>query len=119
MTQARIEQSLRADHVGDNEVLRSVDGPVDMGLSGEVDDHVVPGEHLVEQVPVADISMDEGVARVVGDGGEVRLVAGVGELVEHRHAGALVPEGVVGPGHQFANEMRADEARGPGDQVAH
>ena len=119
MTQARVEKGLRADHVGDDEVLRSVDGPVDVGFGGEVDDHVVPRKHLVEQVPVADVSVDEGVARVVGDGGEVRLVSSVGELVEHRHAGALVPERVVGSGHQFADEMRADEARGSGDQVAH
>lgn len=45
------EQVKRSDHVGLNEFAGAVDGPVDMGFCGEVDDGVgfVGGEDVVEE----------------------------------------------------------------------
>ena len=113
---AGIQQRLRADDIGDHEVLRARDRAVHVGLRREVDHDVVAGDHSVEDRPVADVALDEGIAGILRNGREIRRVAGVGELVEHGHAGNLGTEVAL---QQAAHIVRADEARSPRDQVSH
>nr|BFF13325.1 hypothetical protein GCM10025699_46280 [Microbacterium flavescens] len=112
-----VEQLLRAEHVGLDEDRGVPDRAVDVRLGGEVDDGVDLGEEPVEQGAVADVALDEGVARGVGDGGEVRLVARVGQGVEHDHLGAF--EARVGVFEGASDEVRADEAGAAGDEDFH
>ena len=92
-------------HVGAHELAGAVDGAVDVGLGGEVEDDVGRGlaQSVATDVAIADVALDEAVARVVGDGGEVVEIAGVGEPVVDDDLGlGLVFEQVV-------DEVRADE----------
>ena len=61
--QAGVEQRLGAEHVGHDEVGSAGDRPVDVGLGGEVDHRVVPGQGRVEHRRVADVAVDERVPR--------------------------------------------------------
>jgi hypothetical protein len=55
------------EDVGDDEVRRPGDRAVDVRLGGEVDDGVEARHEVVDQVDVADVALDEAVARGVGD----------------------------------------------------
>ena len=105
---ASLEQAEGALHVGAQERLGVRDGVVVVGLRRVVDDGVVPGDDAVEQLGVADVAHHE-LHAVLGQAGDVLWVAGVGELVEHRHvdAGAVVDHVV--------DEVGADEAAAAGD----
>ena len=111
-----IQQCLSADDIGDHEVLRPRDRAIHVSLRREIDHDIVAGHDLVQDRAVADVALDEGIARILRDGGQVRQVAGVGELVEHGHAGNLGTEAAI---EQTAHIVRADEARSPSDQVSH
>src|SRR5439155_676556 len=66
-----------------------------------------------DQLGVADVAVDEGVARIALDVLQVRRVARVGELVE-------VDDGVVGARREdVSNEVRADEAAPARDEQLH
>ncbi len=67
----RVQQYLGAPHVGADERRRLVDGPVDVGLRGEVNHGVVPAHHIVDQVLVTDVAEDEAQARIALDRSEV------------------------------------------------
>ena len=71
-----------------------MDAAVDVAFGGEVDHGArpVPGEERVEQRPVEDVALDEAVAGVAVERGQVLAVARVGEGVEvdHRLAGAAI-----------------------------
>ncbi len=88
-----------------------------MGLGGEVHDHVGARHHVLDGGGVADVALDEPVARAVGDRGEVLLVARVGQLVEHHHLG--VGERRVGTPDQLPHVVGADEAGTTCHQNAH
>ena len=80
--------------------------PVDVRLGGEVDDGVGVGDERPDDLRVGDVALDEaepgGLLRVGLDGGEVRLVAGVGQLVEDRDPGAVAR----GPGRRGRRRSR-------------
>jgi hypothetical protein len=77
-----VDEGVGADDVGAHELGAAVDGPVHMGLGGEVDHLVVLGHELADEVGVADVALHEREARVLADLVEVGGVAGVRELVE-------------------------------------
>ena len=87
-----------------------------MGLRSEVDDDVVPGDHLIQQFTIADITVGEGVAGVLGDRCEIRQVASVGQFVEHMHAIDVDPEGPI---HKAAHIVGSDKTSAAGHQVSH
>ena len=88
-----------------------------MRLGGEVDDRLVSGERGVDGRAVGDVALDEGVARVVGDGREVRRVAGVRQLVEDGDLD-IVPAGVAAT-EQGPDVVRTDETGAAGDEDPH
>ena len=102
-----VEQHLRPEHVGEDELRRPEDRPVDVRLGGEVDDRVAVLRRAGDGVRVGDVAMVE----LVLDAFEVGAVAGVGELVEHHDVLAALG--------QAPGEVRADEARAAGDEDAH
>ena len=115
-TQA-VKDRLRAEDVGHQELCGPGDAAVDVGLGGEVDDRLVPGEGGVDGWPVGDVSLDEGVARVVSDGREVGRVAGVRQLVEDGDLD-VVPAGVAAA-EQGPDVVRTDEPGAAGDEDSH
>jgi hypothetical protein len=85
-----LEEVEGAVDVGAEEGVGAEDAAVYVGLGCEVDygAGVVVVEDLREEGGVVAVAVDEGVSRVVGDGGEVFGVAGVGEGVEIDDGGA-------------------------------
>ena len=79
-----------------------------VGLRRVVDDRVVAGDDAVQQLGVADVAHHE-LHALGGQAGDVLGVAGVGELVQHRH----VHTGVVVD--HVVHEVGADEAAPAGD----
>ena len=94
-----VEQHLRPEHVGEDELGRAEDRPVDVRLGGEVDDRVDAVGGARDRVGVGDVALVE----LVLDALEVRAVAGVRQLVED---GDLVARR-----GEPAHELGADEAR--------
>ena len=96
-----------ADDTGREERLRIEDRAIDVRFGGEVEDGVGVGDERRDDRRVGDVAADECVAGrhlgVVADGGEVRLVAGVGQLVEDRDPGP------VPAGQHVADVARPDE----------
>jgi len=74
------EQAEGADDVGLDEVFRAVNAAVDVRFGGEIDDgpRLVLGKKPGDEIEVADVALDEAVARVATQGGEVFEVAGIG-----------------------------------------
>src|SRR5581483_11826206 len=99
-----LEQYLRAQHVGADELGRVEDGAVDVGLGGEVDDRLAAPGGSSHRVGIGDVADDERRVHAL----EVGRVAGVRELVEHDD---LVPRR-----DETAHEVRADEAGAAGDE---
>ena len=64
-----LEHREGADDVGLDEIGGPVDRAVDMALGGEVSNHVglKLGEQPPDQRAVADVALDEAVARIAGD----------------------------------------------------
>ena len=102
-----VEQHLGAEHVGEDELSRAEDGPVDVRLGRKVDDRVAALRRARDGVGIDDVALVE----LVLDALEVGAVPGVGELVEHHD--------VLAPLGQMPDEVRADEARAAGDENAH
>ena len=73
-----VEQHLRTEHVGADELGRPEDRAVDVRLGREVDDRVAALRRGRDRVGIHDVAVVELVLEAV----EVRAVAGVGELVE-------------------------------------
>ena len=105
-----VEQDVGAVDVGQDELAGVVDRPVDVGLGGEVDDGLDPGEEAPDQVPVPDVAHDEFVAGVLLDVAEVVQVPGVGQLVQVDDPRLLVAA------QEKADEVAADEARPARDE---
>src|SRR5262249_46649496 len=102
-----VEQHLRAEDVGEDELGRSEDGAVDVALRREVDDRLAAFCRAHDRLGIGDVALEE----VVLDPLEVRTVTRVGQLVED---GALAARGA-----QRARELRADESGAAGDEDAH
>ena len=100
-----------ADDVRLDELGGAVDGPVDMGLGGEVHDGagLMLGEQARNQFGIPDIAADKGVAWISLEGGKVLEIAGVGELVE-------IDDGVLLQGDPVEDEVGTDEAGSAGDE---
>lgn len=98
-----LQQAEGALDVGAQERLRVGDGVVVVGLGGIVDDRIVAGHELVQQLGVADVAHDE-LHALGGQPGDVLGVAGVGQLVQDGH---VHPEVVV---DDIVHEVAADEA---------
>ena len=109
----RLEEHEGAVDVGLDELTRSLEGAVDVGLRGEVHDHVDSRGELGHQRRVDDVALDETEAGVVAHRVEVARVARIGELVEDGHPVACV----LAQGH--AHELAADEPRPAGHQEMH
>ncbi len=108
------EEHVHTDDAGPQERLGVEDRPVHVRFRGEVDDRVGAGDQRLDAGSVGDITPDElqasGHLGVIADRGEVRLVAGVRQLVEDRD---LRP---VAASEHVPDVARADEARPAGDQ---
>ena len=98
-----LEQPEGALDVGAQEGLGIGDGVVVVGLGGVVDDGVVTGDDLIQQLGVADVA-DHELHAVCGQPRDVLAVASVGELVQHGH----MHVGVLP--HHMVHEVAADEA---------
>ena len=105
-------QNRGAADVGLDERKRVEEGPVDVRLGREVDDRIDAACQLVDEAVVADVALDEPVAPLSLELGEVGRVARVRELVEHRDL-YLRPCRA-----QKAHEVGPDEARAPSDKEA-
>ena len=105
-----LEQEVRAEDVGLDEVAGLHDRAVDVRLGGEVDDRVAALGRARDRIGVADRAVHEAVALVVGDVGQVGRVAGVRERVEvHDLDVVMAPQ-------QPPHEMRADEPAAAGHE---
>ena len=111
-----VEQDVDADDPGPQERLRVEDRPVDVRFRREVDHGIRVGDERTDGDGIGDVAADErqpgGLLGIVEDRSQVRLVAGVGERVEHRDPGP------VAPSEHLADVARADEAGPAGDQEA-
>ena len=109
-----LEQDVDAQDIRTQEGLRVEDGPVHMGLGGEVDDGVDPCHERGHDLRVGDVALDEaesgGLLGICLDWGEIGAVAGVGQLVDYGDVRPILA------GKDVPNETRTDEARPPGDQ---
>ena len=105
------EQAEGADDVGLDEIFRAVDAAVNVRLGRKIDDGagLVLGEQPGDELEIADVALDEVVARVAAQGCEVFEVAGVGERVE-------VDDGFIGLRQPVEDEVAADEARCASDK---
>ncbi len=88
-----------------------------MRLGCEMHDGVHRREQLVEEAAVADVALDEGVARRVGNRREVLQVARIREGVEDDDLRAL--EAGIGVLEGAPDEIGADETGTAGDEDLH
>ena len=102
-----VEQDLRPEHIGRDELGRPEDRPVDVRLGGEVDDRLTARGGFCDRVGIGDVALVE----LVLDAFEIRPIARVRQLVEN--------DDVVPAGHEAPHEVRADEAGAAGDENAH
>ena len=73
-----------ADNVGFNKLGRSIDRPVDMCFSCQMNDAVdaLPPHQLAERGFIADIGIDEAIVRSGFDGSQRGQIAGIGEFID-------------------------------------
>ncbi len=102
------EQRVGANDVGVDEGARVIERVVVVALGREMHDGVGGRDELVDERRIDDVALHKRQAGIRKSGQRL-AVAGVGELVEHRHVGVGVPDHVV-------NEVRADEAGSAGDE---
>ena len=109
-----LQQAKRAHHVGLSKCKRILDGTIDMGLGGEVDDAVdlFVLHQFVDAVEVADVHLDELVVLLVLDVLQVGEIAGIGQLVQVNY---LVLWIFV---YEEADDVAADETGSAGDDNA-
>ena len=105
---AGVDQDTGADDVGLNEGGRVDQRVVVVALGGVVDDRISVLDQRVDQFLVTDVADDQ-LDPVLRQAGQVGLVAGVGQLVEHGHVNfGVVLDDIV-------DEVGADETGPPGD----
>jgi hypothetical protein len=103
-----------AEHVGPDEGIRTRDGTVDVTLGGEMHHRVglVPAEDRRHGALVADVRLDEAVARRTGDRVQRSEIGRVGQLVD-------VDNFVVVLQDEMAAYRRSDEPGAPGHEYLH
>ncbi len=102
-----LEQHLRPEELGAAEIRRPEDRAVDVRLGGEVDDRVAAACGALDVFRYRDVALHE----LELAERQVRLVPGVGQLVED--------DDVLTAPQQPLDEVRADEAGAAGDEHAH
>ena len=86
-----------------------------MGLGREVDDRVVPGQHLAQQRRVGDIALHKTQSGIIGR--KIGTVTGIGQQVENRHGGpGSAGELILQEGTDIG---RSDETGTPGHENLH
>ena len=115
------EEVKGSQDVGFQKLARGVDGAVDMGFGGEVEDGVGPmgGEKVGEKGGVLNVALLEVVAGVGGGFGEVFRASGVGEEVEIDNFGGAFSLEFGGGVEEVVDEVGADEAGPAGDEDGH
>src|SRR5260370_41652919 len=105
------EQAESAVDIGADEIVGAVDGAVDVALSGEVNDSAgsLALEQVAQKIAIDNVALLAAIARVGFDGTPVVEIASVGQLVEIQDSRAF-------RGNPLENEIRANEARAPGDE---
>ncbi len=96
----RVEEHVRALHVGHDERLGTGDRPIHVRLGGKVDDRVAVGDRVGHRRGVLDRPVHE--PDLVDHVVQVLAPPGVGQLVQHGYLVAVLTEAQ-------ANERRADE----------
>ena len=88
-----------------------MDAAVDVRFGGKIDDGagLVLGKQFGDEVEVADVALDENVAGIATQAGEILEVAGVGQRVE-------VDDRLVGLRQPVEDEIAADETGTAGDE---
>ena len=115
VAQGLVDDAQGADDVRLEKGFGGVDGTVDVGLGGEVDDvgDGVLSQEAGNEVGVADVTMHELVPCVGGEVGEVGRVACVGEFVQvHKGVDLGGDDGIR---QEQAGEVGADESGAAGD----
>jgi hypothetical protein len=105
-----LEQDPGSEHVGQDELARVDDRPVDMGLGREVDDTLHMLEDPGDELGVPDVAVDKLVTDVAFEVGHILRIARIGQLVEVDDPNVLVF------GQYHPDEVAADESRPAGDQ---
>ncbi|KAG9613234.1 hypothetical protein KCV01_g1332, partial [Aureobasidium melanogenum] len=105
-----LEQAQRTRDVRLHEGGRSVDGPIDVRLGGEVHDGMgaVGRQKIPYEAPVADVAMDEQVTVIALEGGQCPQVAGIRQFVQ-------VDDAMTG-GDRPVDKVSADESGSAGNQ---
>jgi hypothetical protein len=100
-----------SDDIGLDEIAWAVDGAIDVGFCGEVDDGVgfVGGEDVVEEGSIPDVAVEEEVIGVALEVTKVCWVTGVGESVE-------VEDAALAEVDPVEDKVGADEAGAAGDK---
>ena len=114
VTAHRFEQTEGADDIGFNELARSVNGTVDMTLSGKVDHRtgLVGLQQLRDQIGIANVALHKDVVRVALQAGQGFQIARVGQLVQIDHS-------FRGLSQPIQNKIGANEAGTAGDKKSH
>ena len=102
VAQAGIEKCLRTHNIREDEVGSPVNGAINVGLGCKVNDGVVTGQHLIEQIPITDVTGDDLQSWIGTDVSEIGSVTRVGELVVD---GDLLHVHVVCTGECAAHEV--------------
>src|SRR2546422_715566 len=91
---SRLEEHCGSHHIGFHKPFWFQNGAVHMRLGGKVDDRLdtmLPRD-AVHEGPIADISVDKGVARMPLDVSQVFKIAGIAERIEIDHIRISPPE---------------------------
>ena len=106
-----LQQYVSPEDIGADEARRIANGPVYVGLGGEVDHVVDPIEHRAHCGLISHIGLHEAVPWIVGHFLQVIQVACIRKLVKVDYV-------VVGMmGQQVLDEVAADEPGPPGDKA--
>ena len=112
MASCGVDEHARAHDVGLEEHGGSGNGPVDVALCREVDHDIVPGDHAIYEVGIADVPLHEGVVPEIVQLRHGRRHAGVGHGVEVGHRAVRLG------GEDAPDEVRPDEAGPAGDEIS-
>src|SRR6202165_5651680 len=84
-TACGLEEHECAVHIGLYELSGCLARAIDVRLSGKVDEDIAFCVERVDGPRIADVALDEVTPRLMNHRSEVGQVAGIRELVEHRH----------------------------------
>src|ERR1022692_445196 len=106
-----LQQAEGTVDVGANEIVRPVDGAIDVAFSREVDDgaRLFPQEQFAQQVAIDDVALLEPIMWVGFDGAQVVEIARVSQFVKVQNTRAFGSD-------PLQDEVRANEARATGDE---